>query len=558
MSLKNLPILGKILLIVAVMGLAAIIVAGVGWRTISGLSATMSTVATSERASREAMDLRIDIIAISRMTYQVALDPGLVAGLTGESQSRQKEMLARLPVLEAAADDTEIALIGEVRTALKDYFTSIDTLLAVAQAGTADPIKASLDSCLAAQKIVTTKVKAYTTYSATRAGQLREEAAATAGAAAMIQAGAAGAAIVIGVLLSLAVANGGVVRPVRRLTDAMGRIAAGDLDAVLPDGQRKDEIGRMIHAVAVFRQGLVERNAFETEAATREADAAAERKRIMHDIAASFEAKVGQFVDAQSSAAVQLESTANRMSGTAARTSDETRILAGSATQTASSVETVASATEELAASASEIGARIGQASDLASAAVNQVTAADAEVQRLAEDAQRIGDIVKLISDIASQTNLLALNATIEAARAGEAGKGFAVVATEVKQLASQTASATGEISTQIAQLQGVAGSVVDKIQTIGDAIKRMHEAAAAVAAAAEEQQAATQEIARNVRDAAQETEQVSTRIETVDRNAAETGSGAAQVLTAVQGLSRTASALQVEVRSFVENVRAA
>jgi hypothetical protein len=40
-----------------------------------------------------------------------------------------------------------------------------------------------------------------------------------------------------------------------------------------------------------------------------------------------------------------------------------------------------------------------------------------------------------------------ALNATIEAAWAGDAGKGFAVVAGEVKELASQTANATGEAS---------------------------------------------------------------------------------------------------------------
>ena len=76
------------------------------------------------------------------------------------------------------------------------------------------------------------------------------------------------------------------------------------------------------------------------------------------------------------------------------------------------------------------------------------------QVKGLAEAAKVIGYVIGLIEDIASKTNLLALNATIESARAGNAGRSFAVVAAEVKQLADQTAEATGKIGAQITAIQ--------------------------------------------------------------------------------------------------------
>src|SRR5204862_4304487 len=106
--------------------------------------------------------------------------------------------------------------------------------------------------------------------------------------------------------------------------------------------------------------------------------------------------------------------------------------------------------------------------------AVEQAKRTDANVSELSCAAQRIGDVVKLITAIADQTNLLALNATIEAARAGEAGRGFAVVASEVKSLAHQTAKATGEIGTQISEMQVATGGTVATIKEISETIGKV------------------------------------------------------------------------------------
>ena len=183
-----------------------------------------------------------------------------------------------------------------------------------------------------------------------------------------------------------------------------------------------------------------------------------------------------------SDAATQMQTTARSMSGTASATRERTLAVASGADQATSNVQTVAAAAEELSASIAEIGRQVTQAATVARQAADEGQHTNETVAGLAGAAQRIGEVVALINDIASQTNLLALNATIEAARAGEAGKGFAVVASEVKNLATQTAKATEDITQQIAAVQGATKGAVDAIKGIGATIERVNEISASIA----------------------------------------------------------------------------
>lgn len=82
----------------------------------------------------------------------------------------------------------------------------------------------------------------------------------------------------------------------------------------------------------------------------------------------------------------------------------------------------------------------------------------------LAANAERMNNIIVAINDIANKTGLLALNASIEAARAGEAGKGFSVVAGEISSLASQTKTATVDITELIV-------AVTEELAAVSEAI---------------------------------------------------------------------------------------
>jgi methyl-accepting chemotaxis protein len=349
----------------------------------------------------------------------------------------------------------------------------------------------------------------------------------------------------------------GVVRRLVRLQSSMKSIASGDLSVEIATAG-SDEIADMAGALEVFKGNMLESNRLRAERAATEKQARAQRKAEMQKLADEFEAAVGEIVQTVSSASTELEASATSLT----RTAEETQQLSGrveSVSEEASSnVRSVAAATDEMTASIAEISRQVQESNQIAGQAVSQAEATDARINELSKAALRIGDVVNLITTIAEQTNLLALNATIEAARAGDSGRGFAVVAQEVKALAAQTASATNEISSQIAGMQLATQDSVTAIKQIGATISRISEIAAAIATSVEQQGGATQEIARNVEQAAQGTTEVATNIVDVNKGARETGAASAKVLSSAQSLSGESNRLKLEVARFLNTVRAA
>ncbi|HLN25712.1 MAG TPA: nitrate- and nitrite sensing domain-containing protein [Patescibacteria group bacterium] len=342
-----------------------------------------------------------------------------------------------------------------------------------------------------------------------------------------------------------------------RLAGTMQRLALGELDTMVGDTERRNEIGGMARAVLVFKEQGLRGVQLTREQEESKAQAAVEQRRILHQLADSFETSVKDVVGTVSSASSEMQATAAAMSATAQQTERQAADVDQAAQDASGNVQTVAAAAEELTASIDEIARQVAESSDISQDAVTEAARTDKMVLGLADAVGKIGDVVKLINDIASQTNLLALNATIEAARAGEAGKGFAVVAGEVKNLANQTGRATDEIGSQIAAVQAATSDAVAAIRGIGTTIGRINEIATAIACSVEQQGAATLEIARNVQQASQGTRHVSDTIGDVTQAAADTGVAATQLLGAADDLSRQSKHLRDEVDNFILRVRA-
>ena len=351
------------------------------------------------------------------------------------------------------------------------------------------------------------------------------------------------------VLVCMYLLQNSIIKPLRIVNGFIDRLADGDLSGTLK-ATSEDEIGNMISKLGKTTAKLNTMIKGIVQAGDQLFDSAGE-------LSASADSASVSSADAASrtiSVAAAAEEMSTNMSTVAAATE-----------QAATNIAMVSSATTEMTSTINQIVRSTEKAQNITKIAVSEASSASDKVDELGRAAHEIGRVTEAITEISEQTNLLALNATIEAARAGEAGKGFAVVANEIKELAKQTAGATGEIKSRIESIQGSTEATVKQIQQISQVINDVNAIVNSIVTAVEEQSSTTNEIASNISEATvgiqevtENVAQVSMVSTSVARDIAEISQstdsisqGSSDMKTNAVKLTRMAEQLKDSVRHF-------
>jgi methyl-accepting chemotaxis protein len=340
--------------------------------------------------------------------------------------------------------------------------------------------------------------------------------------------------IVLALSLSLSVV---VLKPLKRLNDALHQIAEGDADLTRRlDEARRDEFGEVSHWFNVFVARLQDVIRQVAETAEHLASSAEQTSRIMDQQHAGIQVQHHE-TDQVVSAIEEISHEVHDINS-----------------HTASASEAASNATAE----ADKGRQVVAQAIEAIHQASSEVENAETVFRQLAESSEKIGTVLQVITEIAKQTNLLALNAAIEAARAGEQGRGFAVVADEVRTLATRTHHSTEEI-------QQVIEGLLEGSHRAVEVMERSREKAALGATQATEAGHTIHELAESARSIAtlneqiasftvqqkQRMQEISTSIAQIQRSVSEADNGTQQTLHATEDIARLAVQLETLVDRF-------
>ncbi|SEB89026.1 methyl-accepting chemotaxis protein [Rhizobiales bacterium GAS191] len=377
---------------------------------------------------------------------------------------------------------------------------------------------------------------------------------------------ALGGATTIGLAIFMCwLLTGMIAKPVATMTRVMQRLAGGDHSVEVPAQNRRDEVGEMAHAVALFREAAIEKLRLENESAElRELsegerrqtelarqEAAREQSEVVASLATGLERLSGgdltyrlrgdfapayrKLQDDFNAAMGRLQETMSVIVANAGGIRTGTDEITQASDNLSRRTEQQAASLEETAAALDEITATVKKAAEGAHHANKIVAAAKGDagksslvvrqaVEAMSEieaSSRQIGQIIGVIDEIAFQTNLLALNAGVEAARAGETGRGFAVVASEVRALAQRSAEAAKEIKGLISTSSEQVGRGVDLVGETGKSLDRIlvqvsdiDNVVSEIAAGAKEQAGGLQEVNTAVNQMDQITQQNAAMVE--------------------------------------------
>ncbi|WP_421934371.1 methyl-accepting chemotaxis protein [Phenylobacterium sp.] len=567
--ISNLRIPGKILLIVAMLlSLTAAMTAFAVIKANEMAAATSRLVHDPVKGNSLAARADSAFTRMHQIAYEsvVETDDAALEGLNKEFDARVAEVRAALTEMKPLIDGEHVAPYNTLLQSL-DAYVALDKelrdqrmihLLFDCETTLQDKMSPVFDKADAAVTLLTKQQQKDIDQSAIDAAADRQAVLWW-----LVGAGALGG-LLIGAL-SLYISRKEIAGPIAGMTDAMERLAGGDLSTHVAGKERRDEIGAMARAVQVFKENGLALTTAEAEKVRLEAETAQERQRaeaertalaaeqahvvsavgeglsrlsdgdLLHRLPDDFPAAYVKLRDDFNRAmsgleeamlviaanASSMQNGAGEISGAADDLSRRTEQQAASLEETAAALDEITVTVKKSAAGAEQANAVVNAARGDAERSGAVVSEAVAAMGEIASSSTQISQIIGVIDEIAFQTNLLALNAGVEAARAGDAGRGFAVVASEVRALAQRSAEAAKEIKTLIAastrqvesgvRLVGETGQalsgIVDKVSEISGLVSE-------IAASSQEQATGLNQVNAAVNQMDQVTQQNAAMVE--------------------------------------------
>ncbi|MFZ4450704.1 methyl-accepting chemotaxis protein [Salibacterium aidingense] len=356
--------------------------------------------------------------------------------------------------------------------------------------------------------------------------------------------------IITGTILLALLLHYFVLRPVRRIIQAMNRFEEGDSEAFV-NIKGRDEMAQLGHRLNTLFDNIKSYHQQQNE-------------QLESVEARSFE--IAEQVDHLTQNIGQVNETSDRITertseqlATYEETTSITETMRERMEQISRRLDQVSHSFQDIEKETNEGKEDVTSIGSTIRTLTNQAEETKDRIHALTEDAEKIREVVSIINDISEQTNLLALNASIEAARAGEHGKGFAVVAEEVRKLAERSVDATSRVTERVEgiiekvnkSVQNTNGQS-DQILKSADQMERMTERFDSITTTLGSNTSVLEEINQAVKTAKESGSEISETMESETANVEHTNEMLVKVSTAIEGQLSYAE----NIRTSIEQLR--